>query len=189
VSGLIEHFDALHAAEADPWQVTTSWYERRKRALTMAALPAERYRAAFEPGCSIGAVTELLAERCDRVTAMDAAASAVDRSRGRLAGRTHVQVLQGRLPDDWPADHFDLVVLSEIGYYLATTDITTTVERCCASLDPGGNLVAVHWSQVADDFASSGREVHEHLRARPELTELARYEDTDFQLDVFERAR
>jgi SAM-dependent methyltransferase len=187
VSGLIEHFDALHASDADPWRVTTSWYERRKRALTMAALPAERYRAAFEPGCSIGAVTELLAERCDRVVAMDAAASAVDRCRARLAGTANVRIVQGRVPEDWPEGHFDLVVLSEIGYYLTPAEVGRAIDRCCTGLVTDGHLVAVHWAHEADDFRTTGRDVHERLRARPELAEHAHYDDPDFRLDVFVR--
>jgi SAM-dependent methyltransferase len=188
VSDLEAHFDALHASDADPWAVMTSWYERRKRSLTMAALPNERYRSAFEPGCSIGAVTELLAERCDRVVAMDVAPSAVDRCRARLSGRTNVRIVQGRVPDDWPAGRFDLVVLSELGYYLGQDDVEAVVERCCTRLAPDGHLVAVHWSLVADDFRCSGQQVHEHLHARPELAGHAHYEDPDFQLDVFVRS-
>ncbi len=187
MTDLIEHFDQLHAADEDPWKVTTSWYERRKRAITMAALPRERYRNAFEPGCSIGALTELLAPRCDHLLALDAAPAAVDRCRARTGGVANVTVAQGRLPNDWPDTRFDLVVLSEVLYYLAADDVAATVDRAVAALEPGGHLVAVHWLQVADDFRTPGVEVHRTITGRPELTGLATYRDDDFRLDVLER--
>jgi trans-aconitate methyltransferase len=187
VSDLIGHFDALHAADPDPWQVEIRWYERRKRALTMAALPAERYRSAFEPGCSIGALTELLAARCDALLSVDAAPAAIARAERRVAGARHVTVARARIPEDWPDRRFDLVVLSEVAYYLDAADVGTTVERAVGSIDPGGHLVAVHWREVADDFRTSGAEVHDALAAAPELAALAAYEDADFRLDVFER--
>ena len=67
-----EYFDGMYAASPDPWGFESRWYERRKYAVTMALLPAERYRDAFEPGCSIGVMTGLLAGRCDRLLSCDA---------------------------------------------------------------------------------------------------------------------
>ncbi len=58
-----QYFVDLYASDPDPWRLATSWYERRKYALTVDALPNERYRRAFEPGCSIGVLSELLAPR------------------------------------------------------------------------------------------------------------------------------
>ena len=46
------YFDGMYAAAADPWGFEERWYERRKYAISLAMLPRERYRAAFEPGCS-----------------------------------------------------------------------------------------------------------------------------------------
>ena len=34
------YFDRLYAADPDPWGFTSRWYEQRKYALTVAALPA-----------------------------------------------------------------------------------------------------------------------------------------------------
>ena len=67
------YFDRMYAQAADPWQLADRWYEQRKYAITMALLPYPRYRHAFEPGCSVGVLTEKLAGRCDHVTATDIA--------------------------------------------------------------------------------------------------------------------
>jgi hypothetical protein len=51
------YFSDRYAASADPWGLAERWYESRKYALSLALLPRERYRAAFEPGCSIGVLS------------------------------------------------------------------------------------------------------------------------------------
>ena len=65
------YFDDLYRHHPDPWGFRTRWYETRKRQMTMAALPDQHYASVFEPGCSIGLLTRLLAARSDRVLAMD----------------------------------------------------------------------------------------------------------------------
>ena len=83
------YFDRMYAASADPWQLQERWYEKRKFAITLALLPHPRYRHAFEPGCSVGVLTEQLAGRCDHVTATDVVPAALDATHRRLsqAGR------------------------------------------------------------------------------------------------------
>jgi hypothetical protein len=59
-----DYFAHLYADSDDPWRISTGWYEQRKRALLMASLPRERFAVGFEPGCSNGELTVLLASRC-----------------------------------------------------------------------------------------------------------------------------
>ena len=54
--------------------------------VTVASLPLERYRRCYEPGCSVGLLTRLLAARCDEVLATDAIESAVLQAREVVAG-------------------------------------------------------------------------------------------------------
>ena len=74
-------FETCTARTADPWQVDDSWYERRKRAVLLAALPDAGYPTALEIGCSVGALAQDLAGRCQHVTAVDTSAAAVARAR------------------------------------------------------------------------------------------------------------
>ncbi|MFB9235498.1 class I SAM-dependent DNA methyltransferase [Plantactinospora siamensis] len=183
----VGYFDAMYAASPDPWGFTSRWYERRKYALTLAALPRPRYAAAFEPGCSIGVLTEQLAARCDRLLSVDLAEQAVATAAERVAGCPHVRVRPGRMPQDWPDEDFDLIVLSEVGYYLGDADLDTLLDRAVASLRPGGDLVAVHWRHPVADYPQRGDEVHERLDRVPGLARLVRHEEADFRLDVHTR--
>ena len=112
-------FEDLHTRLADPWQVDDSWYERRKRAVLLGALPDASYPTALEIGCSVGALTQDLAGRCGQVTAVDLSPAAVARARHRLVGFDWVTVERRTVPDELPEGPFDLVVLSEVGYFLS----------------------------------------------------------------------
>ena len=111
-------FDALFRHNEDPWGFRTRWYEARKRAMTLACLPQARYASGFEPGCANGELTAQLAGRCERLLASDVSPRAVELARTRLAALPHVEVVQALLPDQWPAGRFDLVVISELGYFV-----------------------------------------------------------------------
>ena len=119
------YFAAMYARSADPWGFGDRWYEERKRAVTLAALPQRRYASAFEPGCSIGVLTAALAPRCDALLATDVSQEALAVAGRRLADAGHVRLERRALPDDWPPGRFDLVVLSELLYYLGADDLAS----------------------------------------------------------------
>jgi LmbE family N-acetylglucosaminyl deacetylase/SAM-dependent methyltransferase len=182
-----EYFDDMYARHDDPWGFDSRWYEQRKRAVLLAALPRQRYRATFEAGCSTGALTAALAERSDRVLAVDLAPAALDRARARVAGREHVELRRATLPGDWPEGAFDLVVLSEVAYYWAGPDLDRGLTASVGSLSEDGHLVACHWRHPVAEYPRTGDEVHDALAARPDLVRLVRHEEEDFVLEVFAR--
>jgi len=184
-----DYFDAMYAGSADPWGFRDRWYESRKRAVTMAALPAARYARAFEPGCSLGLLTTDLAARCDAVVAYDPSRAAVDTARAAVTTRSNVEVRQGSVPKDWPPGTFDLVVLSEVAYYLAPRDLTQLVDRCIGGLAEGGTLLACHWRHEVEDYPATGDEVHTVMGERRELHRLVHHLEEDFVLDVWSRGR
>ncbi|MEU7957242.1 class I SAM-dependent DNA methyltransferase [Micromonospora humida] len=184
------YFDDMYAGAEDPWSFETRWYDQRKHEMTVACLPCRRYRSAFEPGCSTGMLTRRLAPRCDRLLAVDIAAAPVASARRRLAEQPHVRVQRMRVPDEWPAvadDRFDLIVLSELGYYFDDAGWDLLVARTVDSLEPGGTLVAVHWRPPVAEHARSGDDVHRLLAGVDALARTARHEEADFLLDVFLR--
>ena len=159
------------------------WYERRKYRLTVASLPRSHYRRAFEPGCGAGYLTELLAGRVDHLVALDRAPRAVRVARRRCARWPGVRVTEGRIPGDWPDGAFDLIVLSELLYYLDDDQLEQAMGRAVDCLRPGGHLVAVHYRRPVREHARAGDEVHERLTdAVPHV--LVRHVEDDFLLEV-----
>ncbi len=184
-----EFFDDFYGETADPWGFADRWYEQRKRALTLASLPRRRFRSGFEPGCSIGVLTAELAERCDHLLAADISAAPLQRARQRLAtagssAAGNVEFRQLTVPRDWPPGAFDLIVLSEIGYYWSATDLSTVIRQATSSLTRNGVLVACHWRHPVTDYPLSGDQVHAALRRESGLSLLAEHVEEDFRLDV-----
>jgi protein-L-isoaspartate O-methyltransferase len=133
------YFDAMYQAAADPWGFEDRWYEQRKYAISMALLPAARYRRALEAGCSIGVLTRMLAARCDEVLSCDIAAAAVQAAARRTEDLTHVRVKQRDIPGRWPDGRFDLIVFSEILYYLGEPGSGAGVEARVVHSRAGGH--------------------------------------------------
>ena len=183
------YFDQMYAGTDDPWQLSTRWYEQRKYAITLAVLPNRRYRHAFEPGCSIGILTALLAERCDHVTAVDVADAAVRSADAQLreAGcRDRVTLARSSLDVAWPPGPFDLLVLSEVAYYLQADALARVLRRECARLHPGANVVAAHWRHAVADYPLTGDAAHAVIARTQGLTSLACYRDRDVIVEVFD---
>lgn len=179
------YFDHLYAASHDPWGFRTRPYEERKRALTVAALLRPRYGRVFEPGCSIGTLTAGLAARAEQVVAMDPAADAL--AQAAAAVPDHVDLVRGAVPADWPAGPFDLVVLSEVAYYLDRPALEVLGDRAmgCAA-----EVIAVHWRHPVDDYPLGGDDVHAALgeaAADAGLIRLVAHVEEDFLLDVWAR--
>jgi protein-L-isoaspartate O-methyltransferase len=182
----VEWFEGLYADCTDPWGFETEWYEQRKYALTVEALPSRRYRQAFEPGCSIGVLTALLASRCDRLLSVDCVASAVTHARRRVREMSWVEVQEMTVPDQWPADSFDLIVISEIARYLSDVDLNQLIDRTILSLEGGGHLILVH-HLAEGPVPQEAESVHSAFAARGELVRLGGYRQREFLLDVLAR--
>ena len=178
-------FDALFRDSDDPWQFRSRWYESRKRALMLACLPAPRYGNAYEPGCANGEFSAALAGRCDRLLVSDGSSRAVEITRARVADFLHVQVRQAWLPSQWPEEIFDLVVISEVAYYLDAEALDAVALQTLASLRPGGTVLACHWRAPIDGCLFDGDEVHRRLGERLALPRLSRLLESDLVIDVW----
>lgn len=177
-----ESFDAHYARKPEGWDFDGSWYEQRKRAVTLAALPRPRFRSALELGCATGVLTAALTERADVVTGTDVAAAAIEQARRRAPA---ARFEQAAFPAEWPSGRWDLVVLSEVGYYLSPDDLDRTVDRVLDSLDDDGVLVACHWRHPDDEAVTDGDTVDARIAARWPRPAIVHHVEDDFVLSVF----
>ncbi len=165
----VAYFDAVYGSNPDPWNFATSAYEREKYALTLAALPRRRYGSALEVGCSIGILTRDLALRCDDLLAIDAAHAPLSEARRRCADLPAVRFEQMFVPRQWPCGLFDLILLSEVLYYLSAEDVTRLASRVASSLADEGNVALVHWTGETD-YPLTGDEAADLFIKRIEQT-------------------
>lgn len=141
----------------------------------------------FEPGCANGELSFELAPRCDRLLCCDTAAAAVDLARTRLLGFPQAQVQQCRLPEQWPAGRFELIVLSEWCYYLDADDLGQLIDHARTALTADGQLLACHWRPPIDGCPQTAEQVHALLQQRLDMPRIASHYEPDFLLDLWSR--
>jgi 2-polyprenyl-3-methyl-5-hydroxy-6-metoxy-1,4-benzoquinol methylase len=145
-----DYFDALYTADADPWRFGSSAYEKQKYQETLRALTRNRYRHALEVGCSIGIFTQMLARRCDKVLAIDASKVAIEEAKKNCPSNSNIVFQLCTVPADFPEARFDLIVLSEILYYLQPNDLVRVAARCSDVLIAEGAIILCHWLGETD---------------------------------------
>jgi SAM-dependent methyltransferase len=183
-----EYFDSIYRADPDPWNFADSPYEQGKYAITLNAMPKPRYRSALEVGCSIGVLTRSLALRCDAVVAIDAARTPLVEARRRCADLPGVRFEQMFVPEQWPDGVFELILLSEVVYYLSREDVGRLAARVMRSLPAGGSVLLVHWTGPTD-YPLSGDEAVALFIERVGSTCVVERSDRyrRFRLDVLSR--
>ena len=182
-----EYFHDLYHANGDPWNFETSPYEDGKYTATLASLPRPFYPAAFEVGCSIGVLTERLAPRCGALLAIDVSDRALGTAAERCRHLPNVYFKRMQFPEEQPAAHFDLVVVSEVAYYWSAGDLDRAITSLAAHQAHGGHLVLVHWTPYVADYPLTGDQVHDRWLARSEYRHLHGLREDTFRLDVLER--
>ncbi|CAN5694712.1 MAG: methyltransferase [Rubrobacteraceae bacterium] len=181
-----EYFEGLYAESGDPWDFETSEYERNKYERTLEVLGERQFERALEAGASIGVFTEMLADRCDELLAVDVSERAVAAARERLSGRRRVRVERRTLPEEMPEGPFDLIVASEVLYYFTREDLIAALETFERELARGGSLLAVHWRRETRTYPLQGDEVHELLMRHTRLQNTRTIVEPDYRLDLFE---
>lgn len=183
-----ERFADLYADGADPWETRTSWYEERKRAVVAACLPHRHYAHAAEPGCGLGGLTRVLAGRCDAVTASDYTPAAVAATRDATGAFPGITVLEVALPDPRAVpEGVDLVVLSEVLYYLSPADVDAVADRLAHALVRGGDVVLAHWRGWPAEAPQDAAATHRRLLDDPRFDLLVEHVDEEFLLHVLRR--
>lgn len=182
------YFESLYNAANDPYGVQDRWYEQRKIAVLLASLPRKWFASGYEPGCGSGVLTAELANRCERLLAGDWSQGAVATARQRTSHSKNVTIEQHALPLDWPGKRgpFDLIVLSELGYFLDRQGMNEIAQHCARSLSSTGVLVACDWKPDFAERALATKDVHTAL-AGIGLPQLVAHEEDDFILRVWAR--
>jgi cyclopropane fatty-acyl-phospholipid synthase-like methyltransferase len=179
-------FEERYRSDPDPWGYLSSEYERAKYAATLSACGPGPFASALELGGSIGVFSAQLAPHATSLTTIDAAPTAVLMARRRLAPFPQARVLLGTIPDDLPDGPVDLVVASEILYYLSFGAVEQTLARLHQTMRPGARLVAMHWRPGGPERPLDARTVHDLVLAQGWLAPIAQADTDDYLLDVLE---
>jgi SAM-dependent methyltransferase len=180
-------FERRYRRDGDPWRYRSSVYERTKYNATLSACGPGPFESALELGGSIGVFSARLAERCETLTTIDFSPTAVAAARARLADFPHTHAIVGEIPAAIGPGSHDLVVASEVLYYLDDEALQETFDRLCEVLVEGGRMVAVHWRPPGPERPQIAAGVHAQLRSLSWLRPISDRSTADYLLDVLER--
>ncbi|WP_254561004.1 SAM-dependent methyltransferase [Dyadobacter diqingensis] len=186
-------FNELYERNQDPWNFEESLYEKNKYEETMRMIPGQRYLSGFEIGCANGLLTLMLRQRCEQLLAVDASRIAVTNAKNRLKEYADVSIEEMEIPVDFPDGKFDLILFSEVGYFLNEQDLVTARNKMIDSLLPGGHLLLVHWRPPVAEFPLTGDDVHALFLsvagegASDPIVHLKQHMETQYRMDLFVR--
>jgi SAM-dependent methyltransferase len=180
-------FERRYRRDGDPWGYGSSAYELAKYDATLTACGPGPFTSGLELGGSIGLFSGQLAPRCEALTTIDCSPTAVRAAQVQLGGFPRARALVGEIPDAIGPGSHDLVVASEILYYLDDAALTATLERLQDVLVPGGRMVAVHWRPPGPERPQTAVAVHARLRSEPWLCSISDRSTADYLLDVLQR--
>ncbi|MBS0994379.1 methyltransferase domain-containing protein [Gluconobacter cerinus] len=146
-------FENLFQQDPDPWDFESSPYEHKKLQRVLQCLPCSPIAFAVELGCAIGVGTLALTQRCQRILAVDASETALTKARQRCQEYALVSFIKAFLPSAYPvvdAAGCDLVLISEILYFLSETDIQELAFQTTTSLKTTGHILIVNWTGETD---------------------------------------
>lgn len=161
-------FEAKFQSAIDPWDYAHSPFEAYKRRILMRACGHGVRGRGLELACAIGVTTAALAERCLRLLAIDSSPTAIAEAARRAGSHRNVAFAVRRLPGDAPRGPFDLIVASEILYYLPRREADEVTWAIARALAPGGRLVLLHHVVPFDDAAQRPRQAQ--ARAERQLS-------------------
>jgi SAM-dependent methyltransferase len=184
-------FETLFRKDADPWNYATSPFEAYKRGVLLRACGPRMRGRGLELACANGETTRHLARRCLDLIALDVSPSAVKEARKRLKGYRNIHLREALLPRDMPRGQFDLIVVSELLYYLRTRDADCLVARLTGSVSRGGRIVLLHHHVDFDDAAQKPDLAQKRaaLRLSATMGQSFHYRDSRFDCLAFDAPR
>ncbi|MGQ9472601.1 MAG: class I SAM-dependent DNA methyltransferase [Candidatus Caldatribacteriaceae bacterium] len=183
-----QHFENLYRRQEDPWQYKSSLFEREKYQKTLQTIPQE-VQFILEIGCSEGVFTELLLQKGKRVLGIDISETALQRAQERLkkySGQFELKKVN-IVADNKLVGPFDLVLASEVLYYLGNHSVLLSLEeKFFHLLREEGYLLLVH-------FYPSGKIIHDIFSRKGHFErvweEVTYHPERDYIITLFQKIR
>lgn len=187
-SSSVPLFERRYRTRRGPVRDAAPFFEQDPLQIVEDSLLRDRYRVAFEPGCSTGALTARLATRCDRVIAQDVAAATVARAQRRCSTYQNVRISAGDIATQLPDQELDLIVFCEMGFYFSASQLRMVARRMAERMGENAEFVAVHWLGRNADHRLNADQVHAVLGDELPLLSVKRVRYPQFRLDTWVRA-
>lgn len=161
-------------ATENPWGYD-SGYEQTKYGHTLEVLGDVRIGSALELACAEGHFTAVLAPRVGELLATDIAERAVQRAEARCREHRNIRYAVVDMRKDALPGRFDLIVCSEVLYYLdGRAELRRVARKIVDHLADGGWFLTTHANLVVDDPDATGFDWRAAFGAKGMAAEFAR---------------
>jgi len=147
-------FERLYLEKSDPWELRSSAYERQKYKRTLDRILEHRRgsESVLEVGCSVGIFTRQLAENFQQVVAIDFSDEAIARAAEYCGEESKIRFIRSNLQSLTLNAGFDVIVCSEILYYINRRHAAAVCRQLKRLLAPNGVIVTVCEANAEPDF-------------------------------------
>ena len=174
----IDGFENLFQSNPDPWDYESSPFEAHKRSVLLKHIGLSPRGRVLELACANWVTTRALMKVGLRVAALDGSSTAIAQARTRLGHIRRLRLLHANLPEGLPKERFDLIVVSEIVYYLGSIAARRLAASVADRVAPGGRVVVLHHHLNFPDASVNPEHAHRDfvrlLRKRMTLIRSAR---------------
>lgn len=180
----------------DPWNYGSP-YEQEKYGRQIALLPQAPIGKALELACAEGFFARLLAPKVGALISTDISATAVARASERCRDFDNIEWRTLDLSADSIPSDMDLIVCSEVLYYLDDADeLARVTARLADALAPGGSILTAHAFVLTDHMTRTGfdwgnpfgaQRIADTFAATPGLTLDATIETDLYRIDRFRK--
>ncbi len=143
----------------------------------------------LEIGCGMGAVTDVLCDRCERVTAVELSKRRATAARYRCRERDNLEIIVGNLNDIVFEEQFDYITLIGVLEYQGSYTNTENpyldfLKKIRALLKPSGKLLIAIENQYGIKYWCGAREDHTNIP----FDGMNQYSLSDNKVRTFSRA-
>jgi 2-polyprenyl-3-methyl-5-hydroxy-6-metoxy-1,4-benzoquinol methylase len=138
-------FERLYLEHPDPWDYKTRDYEHDKYRSTLECVLKWRRATeyALEMGCSVGIFSKMLAAYFTRCVAIDLSSEALQAAVKLNCAQKNIQFARGDLRSLNLRQRFDVIICSEVLYYVFQKDADRVVRNLDQHLASNGIIVSV----------------------------------------------
>jgi SAM-dependent methyltransferase len=139
----IQRYLQQELSRPDPWRLGTSAFDTARYQTMLEFARSDRpYMRGLEVGCAAGAFTERVAPLCREWLVIDVVQAAIERASARLKGNSNIEWHVADIVTFRPQKSFDLIIVSEVLYYLrGRENLVRAVGNLFRLMAPGGVLI------------------------------------------------
>jgi 2-polyprenyl-3-methyl-5-hydroxy-6-metoxy-1,4-benzoquinol methylase len=132
-----------------------------------------------------------LAARCAKLLAVDISEKPLEIAKKRCGNQPQVTFKALDISKEFPGDTYDLIIISEVGYYLTEEKLLELYENCQKNSSNNGQILLVHWTGFVEEYPLSGREVHKlfekYNSKEMVFSELAKITRPEYELVLWQK--